>query len=533
MDAGDKFLIQTWAADGTLKTFRTLLAGGLVGNTMSLEGFFEGATWPSFYTGVTPARHGFHRMTQLKPGTYEFYRCYTGDFIRHEPFWNYLSRAGRRVAILDIPLSGISEKINGLQMVEWGSHDPNCGFCTWPQELKRDVLGRFGQHPLRETCDSFRRTPQAFCVFRDLLLQGVQKKTELTNYYLNTDRWDFFAQVFTESHCVGHQCWHLHDPGHPGYDPEVVAITGNPVRDVYIAIDAAIGEILTQIDDSTLVVFLASHRMAHSFGAQFLLPAILVRLEVAEACSAKALSGQPPDYIDRLDAVLTWGWQSMSSRIKEKLTPVRDRLRGWIDGRHPHLPSSCSGMDIKRSKCFPLDNGLSVGGIRVNLAGREPDGIIKPGAEMDAFCEELAHNLLRIVDGDTGIPMIKSVRRTVDLYRGECLDHLPDLLVEWSDEKPLGTIGTRNPGGSKVRLASEKIGIIEGVNAYCRTGDHRAEGLFIAFGSGIKAGRLKRTVSLMDFAPTFTNLLGVGLPHADGEPITEILEACRTLKHGY
>lgn len=265
MDAGNKYLIQSWAADGTLKTFSTLLARGLVGDTMSLEGFFEGATWPSFYTGVTPARHGFHRHIQLNPGTYEYYRCYPGDLIKAEPFWNCLSYAGRKVAILDIPMSVISGKINGIQMVEWGAHDHNYGFCTWPPKLQQEVLTRFDRHPLRKSCDASGRTPEEFCVFRDRLIQGVQRKAELTNYYMNRGGWDFFAQVFSESHCVGHQCWHLHDPDHPGYDPAVVAITGDPVRDVYRAIDTAIGDILAQTGNDTIVVFLASHGMAHNF----------------------------------------------------------------------------------------------------------------------------------------------------------------------------------------------------------------------------------------------------------------------------
>jgi len=67
MDAGDKFLIQNWARDGTLPTMHSLLARGLVGETMSVEGLYEGSTWPSFYTGMNPARHGFHRLTQINP----------------------------------------------------------------------------------------------------------------------------------------------------------------------------------------------------------------------------------------------------------------------------------------------------------------------------------------------------------------------------------------------------------------------------------------------------------------------------------
>ena len=37
VDAGDKVLIQRWAADGTLPTFRELLARGAVGDTLAPE----------------------------------------------------------------------------------------------------------------------------------------------------------------------------------------------------------------------------------------------------------------------------------------------------------------------------------------------------------------------------------------------------------------------------------------------------------------------------------------------------------------
>jgi predicted AlkP superfamily phosphohydrolase/phosphomutase len=526
MDAGDKNLIRSWAEDGTLKNMRILLDRGLVGDTISLEGFFEGATWPSFYTGVTPGRHGFHRLIQLIPGTYELFRCYPGNFIKHEPFWNYLCHAGRRVAVLDVPLSGISMEINGIQMVEWGSHDATHGFCTWPKELRQEVLERFGRHPLQETaCDSIGRTPQDFCNFRDRLIRGVQTKAEMTMHYLKRDRWDFFAQVFTEGHCVGHQCWHFHDPRHPNHAPEIASITGDPVRDVYRAIDIAIGEILAQIDNDTTVLFLASHGMAHNFGAQFLLPDILLRLEVAIPCSGKPLPSRPSYSIHGLHALLKWTWRHAPQGVRDRLNPVRQRLRRNVDSGHDHMFPSISGIDPGKSKCFPVENAMSIGGIRVNLAGREPHGIIKPGSEMDNFCLELSQRLLEIVDCDAGIPVIKSVRRTSELYRGESLDCLPDLLVEWSDDKFVGALGSGDSRGSTVRLTSDKIGLVEGVNSYCRTGDHRPEGLFIACGPGIRAGQMERTVSIMDFASTFAELLGVKLTQTDGKPITEILTA--------
>ncbi len=69
-------------------------------------------------------------------------------------------------------------------------------------------------------------------------------------------------QVFTESHCVGHQCWHLHDVNHPAHDPAVLAEIGDPLRTVYAAIDAAIGDVLADAGDA-FVLLLDAHGMSH------------------------------------------------------------------------------------------------------------------------------------------------------------------------------------------------------------------------------------------------------------------------------
>jgi predicted AlkP superfamily phosphohydrolase/phosphomutase len=176
-----------------------------------------------------------------------------------------------------------------------------------------------------------------------------------------------------------------------------------------------------------------------------------------------------------------------------------------------------------RSACFPVNNGLAVGGIRLNLAGREPSGRLQPGTEADAFCRRLTEDLLAIIDERTGRPLISSVVRTSELYSGEHLRALPDLLVEWSDDAPLGSMTLGPPEAGRVRARSAAIGIVEGVNDYARTGEHRAGGWLVAAGPGISAGNLGRAVSLLDVAPTAGALLGVPLQDVDGMPIAELL----------
>ena len=523
IDAANGPLLEQWAADGTLPNIGSLIADGLSGRTRSVEGFFVGSTWPSFYTGSTPARHGFYSLVQLRRGTYEFGHCSRGEFVKREPFWNPLSRAGRRVAILDIPLSEISPGLNGIQTVEWGSHDAVYGFRASPPRLATEIQSRFGTYPLGSSCDANQRSLDDFRAFADKLVSGAQRKTDLTLHFLARGDWDFFMQVFTEAHCAGHQCWHFQDPRHPAYDSDAVARIGNPLRDAYVAIDTAIGKMVGEAGSKGLVMLLVPHGMAYRYGAQFLLREILWRLGAAfPPVPAPPPQGLVPDLVEGLART----WRQLPGPVRRRLKPLRDLIRGRLDDGAA-LPTIQA--DPKSSKCFIVDNGLAVGGIRLNLAGREPLGILQPGTAMQAFCDELAKDLLEIVDEQTGRPLIRRVYRTAEIYQGEHLEDLPDLLVEWSDDVPLGSAIVGGGRGATVRAHSPKVGMVEGMNSYGRTGDHRLEGLFVATGPGIPRGRLQRTISIMDFAPTFTRLLGANLEDCDGRPIPELVCATPAL----
>ena len=508
-DAANRYLIQEWAGKGILPTMQALFRKGLKGRTMSLPGVFTGATWTSFQTGVNPARSGVHSWVQLKPGSYDLYRCLTGAQLKREPFWSHLSRAGRKVTVLDVPLSALTENLNGVQLVEWGAHDEQYGFVTWPPSLAREVEARFGRHPLRGVCNGTRDT-QGYIKFRDQLLHGIKTKAQITKHFLHGSEWDFFAQVFTESHCVGHQCWHIHDPSHPRHDAGQARVVGDPLKDVYVAIDAAIGEVLAEIDGRTTVIVLVGHGMGYKYGPQFLLDQILLRLNVAAPATHVPAPAVAPRLRERFDPLLTWGWQQTPRALRSLLQPIRQPLRNWMMPKEKPLAPT---LDPARGKCFIVENNYAHGGIRVNLIGREPDGKIAPGAELEAFCATLTRDLMDIVDLDTGKRVVTRILRTDELYRGEYRDHLPDLLVEWASDAPI----------SRIRLGSEKIGELAGEYRFCRTGDHFPGGMFVAFGPGIEPGTIPRTVSIMDFAPTFARILDVELPEVDGRPIDEII----------
>jgi predicted AlkP superfamily phosphohydrolase/phosphomutase len=512
IDAATPDLLDAWTTDGTLPNLAALASRGVVARTRGVEGFFVGSTWASMYTGANPAQHGLHYQLQLVPGSYRLEDRAKGVFVERDPFWRVLSRAGKRVAVLDVPLSKLEPELNGVQVVEWGGHDAFFGYSTLPPELASHIASRTGMHPAGPSCDAAGRGALEYRELIAALEEGARRKGEWSKELLARGDWDLFMLVFTESHCVGHQCWHLHDPAHPAHDASVAAITGDPLRTVYRAIDQAIGTLVDAAGDARVIVF-AAHGMSHRYGAHFLLRDVLFALGVA---------APPPESLPaRVRNAAARVWHALPPRARALLSPLRGRM---MPDSAPRTSAPSIGVDPDRSRCFPLANGLAVSGIRLNLAGREPRGTLMPGEAADRFVEQLERDLLAITDDATGVPLVSRVVRTRDLYDGEHLDALPDLLVEWNEAVANGSTSLGSGAGARVRARSTKTGTIEGANDYARSGEHRPGGWLVAAGPGLSHARLDRNPSLMDLAPTIARMLGVELPRTDGVPIAEILE---------
>jgi predicted AlkP superfamily phosphohydrolase/phosphomutase len=512
IDAACPALLARWAAQGKLPAIRRLVERGLSGPVQGVEGFYVGSTWPSMYTGLGPASHGFYRIEQLLSGSYDFHRPLDAPGgVGGTPFWKRVSDAGRRVAVLDVPLSRIEPDLNGVQTVEWAGHDAVFGFQASSAEVARRVMSRTGAHPAPSNCDGARQTVADYEAFVSALEAGAGKKGELTVDFLNQEPWDLLVQVFTESHCVGHQCWHIHDPGHPAHDPALLAAIGDPLERVYRAVDRAVGAILAHAGDAHVLLF-SAHGMGPYRGARFLLPEILYRLGATLRPGSVPLSFWRARNPARVLADAAW------RRLPEG---ARESLRAWRartgSGRAQARRAAQVGLSGRLSRCFAVPVAAPAGGIRLNLRGREPDGVLRPGAEAEAFCRQLSDDLCAIVDERDGRPLVAAVHRTDALHAGPRRDSLPDLLVEWNP-MPIGCAGLAGGRGAEIRVRSAKIGTLVGRNEYGRTGEHFPTGRFVCAGPAIAPGG-EATASVTDLAPTICSLLGVPAPGMDGSVI--------------
>jgi predicted AlkP superfamily phosphohydrolase/phosphomutase len=71
-------------------------------------------------------------------------------------------------------------------------------------------------------------------------------------------------------------------------------------------------------------------------------------------------------------------------------------------------------VDWNRTKAY----SLGLGGIFVNLRGREGKGIVKPGAEYEEVRKQIMAGIREFRDPDTGNPVIQGAYRREDIFHG-------------------------------------------------------------------------------------------------------------------
>lgn len=523
LDAANPSLLRQWSADGTLPNIARAMAKGLVAGTRGPEGMEVGATWPTFYTGLNPASHGICWTDRVIPGTYRQQKLGKSDVNRLTPFWRTLSAAGKRVIILDVPFTPPIRGINGVQLVEWGVHDGIYNLHSFPRPLARHIRATYGTHPPPSNCDSPRLDAAGYRDLRDKMVRGVELRGAMTRELLAAHDWDFALQVFNENHCSGHLLWHYHDTGHPAHDPATVARDGDLLRDVYMATDREVGKIMAGVSDDTLVMILSLHGMEHVVGSSLLLPDILVRLGALTTASGRG--PRPVDGSTPPPRRKAKGFRGvLRALVPEAVRMPLYQFRQWINRRWL-LRGEPIDIDSARTKAFPMGfgTGTTYSGIRLNLRGREPAGTLSRGAEEERFVEELREGLTELVNPETGWPLVKRLVRTEELHRGNRLDDLPDLLVEWSYDPGRGNTSVGDGKGGIWRGYSDRIGMVEHPNGSARTGVHRLEGLLVATGPGIAPGTLDRVIHGMDFAPTIMAMFGIQLRETDGQVIHELV----------
>jgi predicted AlkP superfamily phosphohydrolase/phosphomutase len=482
VDCAEHTIIERLLAEGEMPTLSGLRKRGLTVPLRSDGDTLDGSVFQTFLTGTNPGQHGIYKYHELAPGTYD-YRLSKASLSPVPQIWSVLSGRGRTCCVFDPPKAFPIDGFQGKLVASWGSYTPAGDPASTPPDLLPEILRQFGPHPKRNQ-DPVPVSPERYLAVLELLKKAARRRVDICRWLLRDGGWEFFLTCFSESHVASHQYWHLRDGSHPLFDPSAAAVCGDALEQLYLSIDAQVARLVQVFPDDATVVVLTQQGVQNNFTGSHLLPQWLALRE-----------GRSPK----------------PSWLVKFAPRFGSPLRYFI---HRHLPEAVINHLTRRKfpatgRVFMLAGSEYGALLRVNLQGREPAGTVPP-SDYRSTLDQLREDLLQVRNPATGEQAVSRVRFLHDEHHGQCVEHLPDVLVSWRNDRPI------------TELDCPRHGLLTGGLRFTDVTHsmHTSEGLAFIAGPNVPHGEINERHDIMDLHATFFRLLGETVPeHVEGRAI--------------
>jgi predicted AlkP superfamily phosphohydrolase/phosphomutase len=435
---------------------------------------------------MNPGKTGIYDFLYRKEGTYSFPPVNASQRGGTTMF-RYLSNAGHQVGVLNLPMSYPVEQINGFMVSGWMTPYAATDF-VHPADLSAELQREVGEYRIypTETFSESRRD-----AFLKATYDLLDMRTRTAVYLARTKPWDVFTTVFFDTDRVLHQLWHYMDSDHPwradGEDREQI------VRQYFQKVDESVGQLLEHTDEKTLVIILSDHGMgrANNFIVlnNWLLDTGLLRLRRDAWTRLKEFTFRRGFTLRNVHQV--------ADRLH--LARQAEYVAGYFVD-HLLKMAFLSFLDVDWSQSKAYSFGRHLGSIYVNVKGREPQGIVEPGAEYEAVRDEIEDLAYGFCDPRTGRKLIGQVLRREEIYSGPYLEQAPDLILRPSEP-------------SDIFFGLADFGHRETVSTVYRySGMHRDYGMLIMNGPGVRQGSELEGAVIQDIAPTVLHTMGLPVP---------------------
>ena len=279
LDGADGRLIDLATQDGMLPHLSALRNRGRAWPLSASKDDTDDSLWASFQYGVDLGAHGrsFYRSTDAQGNAiFPVHRETDWDI-----FWDDVSSAGHRVAVIDVPKCRTVRPLNGIHLADWLVHGRYSQTPTsYPPALAAQVVARFGEAPASKCGYSYKAPidDAAARTARQNILRSVEMKRDAGLHFLSQEPWDLFVLAFKETHCSAHMFWDIHDCDHRNHDQDKRARIGDPVIDILKAVDLAIGDLIAKAGPDCDVVVFSTTNIVPNGTLEHLIGAIANRL---------------------------------------------------------------------------------------------------------------------------------------------------------------------------------------------------------------------------------------------------------------
>jgi predicted AlkP superfamily phosphohydrolase/phosphomutase len=503
LDGATFDLMLPWIDQGHLPALGKLVRGGAHSPLRSTIPPITPCAWSSFMTGKNPGKHGLFDFVEPMPDRRGF--RFTNATSRHgDTLWGYLSRLGRRVGVMNVPMTYPPEPVNGYLISGLDTPNEQSQY-THPQSLQQELASQGIRYRIDVQHLGNMRTDAR----RDLRLQELCEvetvRTQALKYLLGKYPADLNMLVYTATDQVQHHFWHYMDPRHDKFDAKGAERYRNAIRDVYVHVDRLIGGLLEAVGDDTVVIMMSDHGFGPTSSARVRLNQALAHNGLL-AFKGEGVSGRAVRNLAGLaDGLLR---STLSNGAKRLLASMFPRLRIWFENLDE------AGINWDKTEAYVNEAYRSSPAVWLNrqAAGTQPPEEAVRRAE---------NALQSLVDPQTGRSLISHIHRTKDLYHGPHMDKAPDLIPSWWEDGFL--LEQSAPGSSPDKDVERSHDPIKGGVEFA--GSHRLEGVFAMAGGPVRKGYAFKSAEIIDVAPTVLYLMGLPIPgDMDGHPLLEALD---------
>jgi len=512
LDGATFDLIDPWVKEGRLPTIASCLDQGVRAPLLSTPLSNSAQAWSSFITGMNPGRHGIYDFFETLDDGYGV-RFINASFRKGRSLWKLLSDAGKRVGVMNVPITYPPEEVNGFLIP--GLDAPGISDASvYPHGLMEEINRQVGRYILEAGIWGFIRQGKPD-VALEKLLEMVRTRTATAKYLMQNKEWDFFMVVYTAVDKVQHHFWKYIDPSRP--ESRENYPYSDAIFQVYREVDRGLGELIAAAGDATLII-MSDHGAGPSsrrtmYINRWLHKEGLLHYEGAEGVRGR-LQLLKYAFVRKVSNEVN---KALSRKAKEKLLQLFPRLRGKMDSVL-FLP----GIDWSRTLAYSRENHPA---IFINTVGREATGIVMPGKDYEETRDEIIEKLKGLRCPDTGLPIVGKITKREEVYRGPAVFKAPDILFQWNEHLYVHRPSGRNSGDSFLDVLDDKA-LLEAENTNRPSGIHRDHGILIAKGEAITEKQLIEPSRIYDITPTILYLLGVPIPtDMDGVVLRDAISA--------
>jgi len=452
---------------------------------------FPAGSYATLYSGADIAEHGMYYAFQWSPQDQRL--RWREQFPQPQMVWERVARAGKRTLVIDPyecaePTVARGVAVAGFQFANVMSVPRWATPAAAGEELDR-LFGR-----PRFVNEVFGRpTVNSLLALRRRLLDATARISEGAVHLLRRGAYDLVWVNLLAGHLGGHMFWDLSQLEGQVVDDAARTTLARALDDIYEEMDAALGRINAEIPGADVIVT-SPMGMTVNMSRVDLLPAMLEAV-LAENGSVPAES--------RAERFL---WRLRGAVPTAARAKVATVLQGPLT-RELTMRLSSLGVDWSETPVFMLPSD-HFGQLRLNLRGRERDGIVDPG-DADQLLARIREGLLSFREPD-GTQTVVAAERTRDfLEPGPFLDTLPDVVVRWSDAPSNGVDRVVSPRHGEVARPGRGSG---------RSGAHTAEAWALVVPSTLEHAPAE-SAHVRDVAPTVCAALGVESDRLRGTPL--------------